>query len=73
MNWNPLLGLLAIAYALAIVVITVKKPKSIWEMAKIKFFRKMLGEKGTVIFFYVWGALFVGLGIWLFVSMPIPY
>ena len=39
----------------------------LWEMAKIKAFRKVLGDKGTVIFFYAWAVVFVGLGVWLFI------
>ncbi len=66
MNFYPLLGLLAFAYAVAVVVIAMKKPEKIWNMAKIQMFIKVLGEKGTVIFFYVWAVLFAVLGIWLF-------
>lgn len=66
MNYFPLLGLLALAYAGMVFWIAFKKPVKLWDMAKIKGFRKVLGEKGTVIFFYVWGALAVVLGIWLF-------
>ncbi|MCP5101045.1 MAG: hypothetical protein GY943_36305 [Chloroflexi bacterium] len=67
MNWYPLLGLLAFAYAgLVIYLAATKKPASIWNMAKIQAFIKVLGEKGTIIFFYVWGVAFLGLGIWLF-------
>ena len=67
MNWYPLLGLLAFAYAgLVIYLAATKKPASIWNMVKIQMFIKALGGKGTVIFFYVWGVLFVILGFWLF-------
>lgn len=65
MDGLALLGLFLIIYAAAVVFITIKKPKSIWEMAKIRFFRKKLGENGTVIFFYVWAAIALFLGIWL--------
>jgi len=54
-------------YAALVVWIAVKKPQSLWEMAKIKAFRKVLGDKGTVIFFYAWAVVFVGLGVWLFI------
>ncbi len=66
MNWYPLLGLLALAYAGLVIWIAVKKPPALWDMVKIRAFRKVLGDQGTVIFFYVWAALFVGVGIWLF-------
>ena len=65
MNGWALLGIVLIVYAVLIFFITFKKPKGIWEMAKIKAFRKVLGEKGTVIFFYIWGVLAIVLGIWL--------
>ncbi len=68
MNWGPILGILAFAYAGLVVWIAVKKPTSMWEMAKIKMFRKVLGDKGTVIFFYIWAVIFVGLGIWALVA-----
>lgn len=71
MNWNPILGLLALAYAVAVVFIAFKKPEAIWKMGKIQGFVKVLGEQGTVIFFYVWAALFCGLGLWLFIAQPI--
>ncbi len=71
MNWNPILGLLALVYAVAVVFIAYKKPEGIWKMGKIQAFIKVLGEKGTVIFFYVWAVLFVVLGIWLFAAQPI--
>lgn len=61
----PLLGILAILYAGMVVVIAFKKPVKIWNMKKIEVFKNMLGEKGTVIFFYIWGAIFLALGIWL--------
>lgn len=67
MNWYPLLGLLALAYAgLVFYLAAAQKPTAIWNMAKIQMFVKVLGEKGTVIFFYVWAVAFVVLGIWLF-------
>ncbi len=68
MNGLGLLGILLIIYAAAVVFITVKKPEGIWNMAKIKMFRKVLGEGGTVIFFYLFSALSAAVGIWLLVK-----
>lgn len=65
MNTMALLGILAIIYAVMVFFIAAKKPQKIWDMAKIRAFRKVLGEKGTVIFFYIWGAAFAVLGVWL--------
>lgn len=67
MNGLALLGLILILYSILVVFITIKKPKSIWEMGKIKMFIKLLGEKGTIIFFYVFAAIALGFGIWLLV------
>lgn len=58
-------GILAILYAGAVVVITVVKPEKVWNIKKIQFFRKTLGEKGTEIFFYLWAFIFLFLGVWL--------
>jgi hypothetical protein len=65
MNGYALLGLLAIIYAVLVVYIAAKKPPKLWEMAKIRMFRKVLGEQGTVVFFYIFALVFVALGIWL--------
>lgn len=65
MNGLGLLGIVLVIYAAVVVYITIKKPKAIWEMAKIKVFIKVLGEKGTVIFFYAFAAIAAIVGIWL--------
>jgi len=65
MDGLALLGLILIVYAGAVIFITVKKPEQIWNMAKIKLFRKMLGEKGTEIFFYLFALAAAGFGVWL--------
>ncbi|OPL08717.1 MAG: hypothetical protein AVO33_09055 [delta proteobacterium ML8_F1] len=61
-------GLVLILYGILVVVIAQKKPPRIWQMKKIKFFVRVLGEKGTVIFFDVFGALAMLLGVWLLVD-----
>lgn len=63
-----ILGVLAVVYAVVVVVIAVLKPEKIWKMKKIELFIKVLGEKGTEIFFYIWAVIFLILGIWLFVK-----
>ncbi len=57
MNVLALLGLLLILYAVVIVVLPIKKPRAIWEMSKIKFLIKLLGDKGTAKFFYIFPAV----------------
>lgn len=58
-------GIVAIVYAAAVVVIAVVKPDKIWNMKKIELFKKVLGDRGTEIFFYVWALIFLVLGVWL--------
>lgn len=65
MNTMALLGILALVYAIVVIIIAFKKPKKIWKMKKIEMFKNVLGENGTVIFFYIWGLGFIVLGIWL--------
>ena len=60
-----ILGILALVYAVAVVVLAVMKPESIWKIKKIQWFIKVLGDKGTEIFFYIWALIFLVLGIWL--------
>jgi len=67
MNWQPIVGLLLLLYgAFCIFVGVTKKPAGIWEMKKIQTFIKVLGEKGTVIFFVIWGLAAACLGAWMF-------
>ena len=68
MNGWALLGLFLILYSVAVVFITLKKPENIWNMPKIKMFRKSLGEKGTKIFFSIFAAIAGGVGIWLLIK-----
>ena len=68
MDGIALLGLLAIIYGAVVIFLAIKKPEKIWSMRKIKAFIKVLGDKGTVIFFYVWAILFIVLGVWLLIK-----
>ena len=64
-------AIVAWVYAVLVIVIAVVKPKPIWEMGKIQGFVKLMGEKGTVVFFIVWAAAAAGLGYWLFTQADI--
>ena len=64
MNYYPLLALLAFAYAGLVFWLTIKKPAKLWGIKKVQAFVKVLGERGTEIFFVVFGLIFIGLGIW---------
>lgn len=68
MNGLALLGILLMIYAIAIVFIAIKKPEKIWNMAKIRMFIKVLGEQGTVIFFYIFAAICFAGGLWLVIK-----
>lgn len=67
MNVWALLGIFLLAYAAFVFYVALKKPPKVWDMAKIQLFRKTLGEKGTVIFFIVFGVIAAGFGIWLLI------
>jgi hypothetical protein len=56
MNTKALIGILLIIYGVAVAAIAFKKPTAIWQMAKIKWFIKVLGERGTEIFFFIFAA-----------------
>ncbi|MDD5602658.1 MAG: hypothetical protein PHG48_01065 [Eubacteriales bacterium] len=65
MNGWALLGLILVAYGVFVAYVAYKKPVKIWDMAKIRLFRKMLGENGTRILFYIIAAVCVIIGITL--------
>ena len=67
MNGLALLGIVLVLYAALVFYIAIKKPDSMWEMSKIRAFRSKLGDKGTVIFFMIWGVIALGFGVWLLV------
>ncbi len=68
MNGLALLGIFLVLYGVFVFFLTfTKKPQSIWNMGKIQAFIKVLGETGTAIFFYIFGAAAIGVGIWLLV------
>ena len=58
-------GIALIAYAIFAMAITLLKPEPIWRMGKIQAFVKLLGERGTVIFFMVFALIILGIGITL--------
>ena len=70
MNTRGLLGVLLVLYSLAVFAIALLKPKAIWNMKKIQFFRNRFGEKGTVVFFLVWGVVALIVAIWLLATTP---
>jgi hypothetical protein len=65
LNVRAFIGVLLLFYGALVVFLTLNKPKVIWNMKKIKLFEKLLGERGTVVFFYVFAAVSIVAGIWL--------
>ena len=68
MNWWALLGVLAAAYGVFAIVVALKKPEKIWTMGKVQGFVKKFGEKGTTVWFGIFGLILLGLGVWLIVK-----
>ena len=68
MDGLALIGLILLVYAGAVVYITLKKPEAIWNMAKIRMFQKILGDRSTEIFFYLFALASAGFGLWLLVN-----
>lgn len=60
------LGVLVVLYAMFFVVIAVVKPGVVWNSKKTERLKKVLGDRGAGVFFYIWALLILALGIWLF-------
>lgn len=67
MNYMALIGILLVIYGVAVIGLTLKKPASIWDMKKIKLFIKLLGNKGTDVFFFVFAAICIIGGVLLII------
>lgn len=61
------LAIILIVYGLFVFWITYAKPAKIWNMGKIQGFVSAFGERGTEIFFYIWGLAALIIGIVLLV------
>lgn len=71
MNWNALWGVLLLVYAVVVVILALTKPEAVWKMKKIQTFEKVLGAKGTIIFFYVFAVICAGFGVWFLIAQPV--
>lgn len=60
-------GIILVVYALLVIALTVFKPAPIWRLGKIQGFIKLLGEKGTVVFFWIFALIVLIIGIVLLV------
>ncbi|NDL68763.1 hypothetical protein [Anaerotalea alkaliphila] len=67
MSGVELFGVLLILYGVFVFWTALKQPQVIWEMAHTKLFRRLLTDKGALIFFHVVAAvsLLVGIGMLL--------
>ncbi len=59
------IGILAIAWGAATLLVGLLKPQAVWQMGKIQGFVSLLSETGTTIFFVAIGLAAIGLGLWL--------
>lgn len=60
------LGILVVLYAAFFFMIAVVRPGVVWNSRKTERLKKVFGERGAGIFFYIWALLILALGIWLF-------
>jgi len=63
-----ILGVVCLAYSALTLFIAFVKPKPIWNLAKIQAFVRSFGEKGTVVFFSVWGLVVGSGGVYLLLT-----
>lgn len=62
---TTIIGILAVAWGAATLLVGLLKPQALWQMGKIQGFVSLLSETGTTIFFVVIGLAAIGLGLWL--------
>ena len=62
-----ILAIVLIIYGVFCLYIGLTKAPFIWKMKKLMVMRKMFGgETGLQIFIIIWGAIALGIGIWLY-------
>lgn len=59
------IGILAVAWGAATLLVGLVKPQAVWQLGKIQGFVGLLSETGTTIFFTVIGLAAIALGLWL--------
>lgn len=64
MNFYPLIALVAFIYAGLVFYIVIVKNPAWTKIGKFDAAQKILGERGAEIFYYIWGLLAAGIGIW---------
>jgi hypothetical protein len=67
MEPSTIWGMILVAYAVLVMALAVFKPGPVWRMGKVQAFVRLLGEKGTAIFFIILALIALGIGIALLV------
>ena len=57
-----ILGIVLIIYGILCMYIALVKPPFIWNLGKLKVMRKMMGDKGQLIFLLLWGVVAIVIG-----------
>jgi len=57
-----ILGIVLIIYGILCMYIALVKPPFIWNLGKLKVMRKMMGDKGLLIFLLLWGVVAIVIG-----------
>jgi hypothetical protein len=60
-----ILSFVLIIYGILVLYLTLSKSNLLFNNPKTKMFFKMFGEKGTIIFFVIWGLIALGIGVYL--------
>ena len=63
MNWDLILGIFLLLYALICLYVAFAKPEWVWKTGKVRWFLKTLGENGTVIMLVVFGIVSLVVGL----------
>ena len=60
-----ILSIFLIIYGIIVLYLTLSKSSIVFKNPKTKMFQKLLGEKGTYVFFLLFGLIALGVGIYL--------
>jgi uncharacterized membrane protein len=63
-----LLAIFLFVYGALVIAIAIFKPGSIWQMAKIQGFVKLMGDTGTRVFFIIWAIAALVGGYFAFIN-----
>ncbi len=60
-----ILSIFLIIYGILVLYLTLSKSNLVFKNPKTKMFQKLLGKKGTYVFFLLFGLIALGVGIYL--------